>query len=204
MSKIGVKGGMSLSTGFDVYFEFSGKTDSSITEFYSKDDQDVIHMLCDEAQLPNVQSGTAGMNRYLGEGLVQYPHTRIFTDVSLGFMCDAQMTPYKFFNNWYNQIYGDDMVTNGEGIENAKTRDSLPIQRVNRMKYMDEYVCKCKIMKTEPDAIEHNNRVPIVTILENCYPYAIDAVPLQYGSSQVTRVNVNFYYSRHTVSYQSV
>ena len=38
-------------------------------------------------------------------------------------------------------------------------------------------------------------------MLENCYPYSIDAVPLAYGSSQVTRLTVNFYYTRHTVSY---
>ena len=38
-------------------------------------------------------------------------------------------------------------------------------------------------------------------ILENAYPYSIDAVPLSYGSSQITRVNVNLYYSRHTVVY---
>ena len=41
-------------------------------------------------------------------------------------------------------------------------------------------------------------------ILENAYPYAIDAVPLSYGVSQITRVNVNFHYSRHTVVYGDI
>ena len=56
-------------------------------------------------------------------------------------------------------------------------------------------------MKTEPDSSSANGRAPITYVLENAYPYAIDAVPLSYGTSQLTRVNVNFHYSRHTVIY---
>jgi len=200
MKKIGNKGGMSLTTGFDVFFEF-GPNSSMDKKFYNNGDEDVVHMLCDEAQLPNVQSATGGMNRYLGEGTVQYPHTRIHTDVSMGFLCDAQMTPFKFFSNWYGSIYGDEMTSvNGAGIEGARGTSPLGVNRVNRLKYMDEYVTTCKIMKTEPNNVAANGRVPAVVLLENCYPYSIDAVPLQYGSSQVTRVNVNFYYSRHTIA----
>ena len=67
MKKIGNKGGMSLTTGFDVQFQFSDNT-AFEKEFYTDGDEDVVHMLCDEAQLPNVQSATGQMNRYLGEG----------------------------------------------------------------------------------------------------------------------------------------
>ena len=70
-----------------------------------------------------------------------------------------------------------------------------------QLKYMDDYVSNVKIAKTEPNATYSNGRAPITFILENAYPYSIDAVPLSYGSSQIARVNVNFYYSRHTVSY---
>ena len=34
-------------------------------------------------------------------------------------------------------------------------------------------------------------------ILERAYPYAIDAVPLQFGSNQVTQLTVQFSYMRH-------
>ena len=201
MQKIGNKGGMSLSTGFDVSFQFGAGT-TFRGEFYTDGDEHIVHMLCDEAQLPNVQSATGQMNRYLGEGQVYYPHTRLFTDISMGFLCDAQMTPFKFFQNWYNTIYGDQMVGYDRtvGFEGAKSAQPLPRNRVNRLKYMDDYVSTCKIMKTEPNAASSSGRVPTVVLLENCYPYAIDAVPLSYGTSQVTRVNVNFYYSRHTIS----
>ena len=201
MKKIGNKGGMALTTGFDVFFEFDSNN-SFNQQFYNNGDENVVNMLCDEAQLPNVQSATGGMNRYLGEGTVQYPHTRIFTDVSMGFLCDAQMTPFKFFQNWYNTIFGDQMPgMDGNGIEGARTSQPLRRNRVNRLKYMDEYVSTCKILKTEPNAASSSGRVPTIVMLENCYPYSIDAVPLAYGSSQVTRVNVNFYYSRHTIAH---
>ena len=75
MKKIGNKGGMSLTTGFDVYFQFGDRV-SIDQKFYNNGDDDVVHMLCDEAQLPNVQSAVGQINgRYLGEGSVSYPHT---------------------------------------------------------------------------------------------------------------------------------
>jgi hypothetical protein len=33
--------------------------------------------------------------------------------------------------------------------------------------------------------------------MEKAYPYAIDAVPLQFGSSQITKVTAQFKYQRH-------
>ena len=198
MSKIGAKGGMSLTTGFDVSFEFNNTFSQ---DFYTDQDKQLVNMFCDEAQLPNVQSATAGMNRFLGEGTVQYPTTRIFTDVGLGFMCDADMTPFKFFHNWYNQIYGDGQKPMVGNMEGASCIIPLDYNRENRLKYMDDYVSTCKIIKSEPNASASNGRVPVVVMLENCYPYALDAVPLQYGTSQITRINVNLYYSRHTIAY---
>ena len=66
---------------------------------------------------------------------------------------------------------------------------------------IDIYINIIGIIKSEPDASASNGRVPVVVMLENCYPYALDAVPLQYGTSQITRINVNLYYSRHTIAY---
>ena len=81
MAKIGVGRGMSLTTSYLVKFGRKGGGDEAITLF------------CDEAQLPNVQAATAQIaGRYTGEGPYQYPHTRLFTDISLGFLCDAQLT----------------------------------------------------------------------------------------------------------------
>ena len=197
MKRIGVKGGMSMTSAFDVEFDFGGNSDiDAVKNYYTGTEKEVVTMLCDEAQLPNVQSATAQITgRYLGEGPISYPHTRIYTDVSLGFLLDADLTALKFFTSWYDFIFGDVGDVNGEPRER---------NRVNRLKYMDDYTCTAKIMKTEPNSKASNGRNPVTFYLENCYPYSIDAVPLSYGTSQVTRLTVNLYYTRHTVEYNGL
>ena len=204
MSRIGRQRGMSLTTGFDVYIDFPA-TNTLPQKYYFGGDEEIVHMLCDEAQLPNVQTATGQLSgRYLGESAVQYAHSRMFTDVGLGFLCDADLMPIKFFNHWYSWIFGDAQKVTIDDYESVVKESSLPVERINRLKYPDEYTCSLYIMKTEPDNYAANGRIPITYILENAYPYAIDAVPLSYGASQITRVNVNFHYTRHTVVYGDI
>ena len=89
---------MSLTTGFDVQFDFKTPNRPFADVYYKDELKNVVEMFCDEAQLPNVQSAVGQINgRYLGEGSVSYPHTRIFTDVGMGFLLDANVTALKFF-----------------------------------------------------------------------------------------------------------
>ena len=57
----------------------------------------------------------------MGEGQINYPHTRIFTEMQLGFQCDANMTPLKFLNQWFNSIFRSmlKMVMDVSGIYDA-------------------------------------------------------------------------------------
>ena len=200
MSRIGGQGGMSLTTGFDIMIQFHKNT--RIGDSLSDEDAEIVSMLCDEAQLPNVQSATGTVDgRVLGEGSVTYPHSRIFTDVSLGFLCDARLTPLVFFQGWYDFIFSESVTTSYDnaGLEGAMGIGQPDEYRINRLQYPQHYVANIKIVKTEPNAAAANGRAPITYILENAYPYSVDAVPLAYGTSQVTRVNVNFYYTRHSV-----
>ena len=201
MSKIGRQKGMSLTTGFDVFIDFpSGNTLPQ--KYYFNGDEDIVHMLCDEAQLPNTQTATGQISgRYLGEQAVQYPHSRLFTDVGLGFLCDAKLIPLKFWTHWYNWMFTDDQVISENELYDSMVANPLPRNRSNRLRYQEQYAANIRIVKTEPNAYASNGRAPISYILENAYPYAIDAVPLSYGSSQLTRVNVSLHYSRHTVVY---
>ena len=211
MERIGAKGGMSFTTGYNLEFDFNtGKRDSEgvpafVEQYYddTNDNKNVVNMLCDEAQLPNVVATTGTVTgRYLGEGLINYPHTRSYTDLGLGFMCDAEQIPLKFLSAWYDYIFGEtvDTLYKYDGsMEQALTFSPRNTNRTNRLNYINEYVCNLRIMKTEPDSRSSSGRVPITYILENCYPYSIDAVPLAYGSSQLTRVTASFYYTRHTI-----
>ena len=203
MTKIGTKGGMSLTSNFDVRFDFPRGEPFFASKFYNGQEREVIHFLCDEAQLPNVQSAVGNLTgRYLGEGQVNYPHTRIFTDISLGFLLDADLTALKFFQSWYDFIFGEGGIISSSGdFDTVSSQSPRDMNRINRLEFPDSYTSNLRIIKTEPNAVEYNGRAPVTYILENAYPYAIDAVPLSYGASQIARVNVNFYYTRHTVSY---
>ena len=214
MEKIGAKGGMSLTTGYNIEFDFNtGKREDSssptfVGKFYDKKggNKNIVNMLCDEAQLPNVVSTTGTVTgRYLGEGMINYPHTRTYTDLGLGFMCDAEQIPLKFLTSWYDYIFGETpdplYEYDNNSLEKAQVVSPRKTNRTNRLNYINNYVCNLRIMKTEPDSRSSSGRVPITYVLENCYPYSIDAVPLAYGSSQLTRVTASFYYTRHTVLY---
>ena len=200
MGKIGARGGMSRTTTYLVKFDRSGGDLEDLTLF------------CDEAQLPNVQAATAQMaGRFMGEGPYQYPHTRLYTDVSLGFLCDANLTQLKFFQEWYDQIFMDNSTyIDNADVENIMAQGTRTRERKTRLAYPESYTCTTRITKVElgtktaKNYVGWGDRPSLTYMLEGSYPYAIDAVPLSYGSSQITRVTVNFHYVRHSVIFADV
>ena len=151
-----------------------------------------LYFFCDEAQLPNVNTATGQQNGVItGIGSVDYPHTRVFTEVQLSFMLDANLSLLKFFTNWHGTIFTDAVQYQSDYSPSAS--------RATRLKYRSEYAAKLVISKAENGPLQETQRRPITYVLENAYPYSIDAIPLQYGSSQITRLTVNFKYERHYV-----
>lgn len=175
----------------------------------------LIKMLCDEAQLPNAQAATGQITgRFLGEGQVNYAHTKLYTDFQLGWMCDANMTPLKFLNAWYSFIFKDydesgneikPTELSGDTLTSLKGKStSYDESRSVRLSYPSDYMAKVVITKTERSSSAPNGRAPISYTLLNVFPYTVDAVPLSYGASQITKVTSNFYYSKHIVTYNDI
>lgn len=240
------QGGMSYSNNFDVEFHFTStnkdlksrfkslglnmdKNSSSKDENLSTDTSSVMKVFCEEAQLPNVQAATGQVTgRLLGEGSVNYAHTKLHTDFQLGWMCDANMTPLKFLNAWYSFIFGEfDSAGNeilgktgstvapssattfnktGATLDQMKSETGLIHSRDKqiRLRYPDEYQCNIIITKAERGKNAPNSRPSMMYTMIDCFPYAIDAVPLAYGASQVTKVTANFYYSKYSIVYNDV
>ena len=175
----------------------------------------LIKMLCDEAQLPNVQTATGTLSgRYLGETNINYATSKFYSDLSLTWMCDADMTPLKFVTGWHSYIFNasgslqddpqlaNDNGTPTTGLSAIKRVKPRAIQRDVRLKYPVEYLCpEMRITKTERNGGAPNGRASICYILQNAFPYSIDSVPLSYGTSQITKVTANFYYQKHSVVY---
>ena len=196
-------GGMSVANNFVVRFP-----DPAVTVPGFNGGQDnVFEFLCDEAQLPNVTAATGTMKgRYLGEGQINYPHTRVFSEFQLGFQCDANMIPLKFLNEWYGSIFGERPV-DAPDLNASEMSFSSPRshKRFNRLSYPDSYCRSITVTKTEIGPSYRLGLRPSITyVLERAWPYQIDAVPMQFGSNILTKVTAQFFYTRHTVIHNDV
>ena len=194
-------GGMSMANNFLVKFDIPGTGD--LFEFF-----------CDEAQLPNVNAATGTIKgRYMGEGQVNYPHTRIFTEMQLGFQCDASMIPLRFLNQWFASIFPEYSADNPDiplpqidetpKNEPAEARAiTRPSNRTVQLNYPDDYCRNIYITKTElGPSFNDGVRSSMTYVMERAWPFAIDAVPLQFGSASITKVTAQFYYSKHRIVY---
>ena len=187
------KGGMSFSNSFKVDIKGTGMASGGNTDNYGMSGQPMFTFLCDEAQLPNVQAASGTLKgRYLGEGQINYAHTRVFTEFQLGFQCDASMTPLKYLNDWFGMIFKEMPSTDGDSIKYEHNRS-------NRLAYPQQYCRDIYITKTETSGQSAAGRESLCYVMERAWPFAIDAVPLQFGTGQLTKVTAQFYYTRHHV-----
>ncbi len=196
------RGGMSFSNNFVVKF--------TNRKVYPRmpSDEDYFEMFCSEAQLPNTNSAKGTANGiHLGSGSVDYMHSRVYTDFQLGFMCDANMTSLKFLQDWVDYIFSGDSDEVGENKSGVQTKSQMQSpskankqeNRPIRLNYRDNYACDIIITKTEIGGNSPTERASISYVMEQAYPFAIDAVPLQFGSSQITQVTAQFTYTRHHI-----
>lgn len=213
MASIAANGGMASSNNYDLSFDFSSEKTSKLREIFksmgldpttSRNDDStpgsLINLFCDEVNLPSISAATGQIvNRYQGEGNVNYAHTRMDTDLSLSWMCDANMAPYKFVGSWLDFIFGEKTeIKIASSLKDFKGQAAAKdVSRVSRLAYPEEYTCTVKIAKAEKGKNAPNSRVPLTVVYENVYPYSLDAVPLSYGTSQLVKVSASFYYTRY-------
>jgi hypothetical protein len=231
LETISNQGGMSMSNEYALLFDFSNLQNETggqgllqrfdavgIPNFQANQAAEwgaaaaVIPMFCKDAQLPNISANLSQLQgRYLGEGQVNYPTNKTFSDISLTWYCDANMAPHKFLTSWFDFIFPE--YINGQQELGVQTISEIgdeqsfgsasprPINRGTKVRYPVEYQCNIKIAKTENGPSPKNRRTSLVYVLENAFPTAIDAVPLSFGASQVTEVSASFSYSRHNIVY---
>ena len=197
-------GGMSVSNQYDVDFKFTSTVAGEIRAYAgvtSANGDPIFKMFCDEAQLPNVGTMTGNLTgRYTGQGSVAYAHTPVYTEFQLGWMCDANMSPLKFLTGWHDFIIGNDRKVGGSTLADMNSSARLLNNRTYAIQYPDSYVCDVRITKLEQGKTEQSRRASISYLMERAFPISIDAVPLAYGNSQLTRVTATFQYARHHVA----
>jgi len=185
-------GGMSMSNLYEARFDdvpgplktalsgagFSDLSSSSDTAYTT------LTLLCEEASLPGMMASTGQTTGvYMGEGQVNYAHTQSFTDITLGWTCDANLLPLKFINTWMRFIFD---------------ADNKPYDRArqNRVQYPDDYQAKMTIIKAERGKNNTLEGIGGIYTLHDVFPYSIQSTPVSYGSSTLLKVSASFYYRR--------
>jgi hypothetical protein len=198
---VAASGGMATSNMYAVEFEnLSGELKRRMKEpgFKSWTDgtaYQALTLLCEEASLPGMQAMTGQTTGvYMGEGQVNYAHTKSYTDITLGWTCDANMIPLKFVNAWLGFIFGDDNPT-------TKTIDRY---RINRVQYPEDYQCKIIITKAERNDSSPLGRVSGIYTLHDAWPYSIQSTPVSYGATTLLKVTASFYYRRWDFEYKNI
>ena len=155
----------------------------------------MLTLLCEEASLPGMQANTGQMTGvHLGAGQVNYAHTKSFTDITLGWTCDANLLPLKFLNMWLSRHVFDE--TQGAG-GTASIADITATNARTQVRYPDEYMCPTiKIYKGERNASDTLGRTGGIYTLYDAWPYSIQSTPLSSGASTLLKVSASFYYRK--------
>lgn len=161
-----------------------------------------ISMMCDEAVLPGVQAASGQINGiYTGSGTYNYAHTRLYNDLTLSWICDANMTPVKFLTTWFDAIFNEYSADDKTRYRPKNQVDSKDVNkrdrnRSTRLSYPDDYTLNLSILKAEKNANSETGRPSIRYYFDGIYPYSIDSIPLSFGASTLVKVTANFYYEK--------
>jgi hypothetical protein len=161
-----------------------------------------ISMMCDDAVLPGVQAASGQINGlYTGSGTYNYAHTRLYNDLTLSWICDANMTPVKFLTTWFDAIFNEYSPDDKIRYSPKNQKDSGDVKkrernRSTRLSYPDDYTLDLTILKAEKDSRSETGRPAIRYYFDGIYPYSIDSIPLSFGASTLVKVTANFYYEK--------
>ena len=191
LTKIAKSGGMAYSNTYEVKFQTPGATLNQELQKAGfnagKDAEEMFTLLCEEASLPGMMASTGQTTgRYLGEGQVNYAHTKMFQELTLGWTCDANLTPLRYLNAWMRAIFNE---KNGAA-------DAQPGRyTTTRLNYPNDYMCRTMtIIKGERNAGDTLGRVAGKYTFNEVWPYSIVSTPVSYGSSTLLKVSASFHY----------
>ncbi len=198
------RGGMAKSTGFAINFTLPETLKTYLNSHIEMTDKPLYEQFCDEANLPASNAATGQVTgRYLGEGSVSYPHTKMYTDFSLSWMADANMEPYKFVQGWWQYIFGEydqEGQLYDSGGYYSETNNKLH-NRPTRLRFPADYHADIVIKKAERGPNSETQLKSLEHVIQQAYPYSVDSVPLSFGMDQLVKVTANFHYSKHFVKY---
>ena len=155
-------------------------------------DQGRLNILCSDAALPGSRFLTSEINNNLPGVRERHVYRRSYDDqINLTFYCDAdQYLPIRFFEAWMNFIAGTSI---SENVANQKYS--------YRVKFPDQYQkdSSLEITKFEKNLDSRRKVRPLTYKFVNCFPLAINTMPVSYDASNLLKCTVGMAYSRYFI-----
>jgi len=155
-------------------------------------DQGRLNLLCSETTLPGSRFLTSEINNNLPGVRERHVYRRSYDDqINLTFYCDAdQYLPIRFFEAWMNFIAG------------TSVSENVASQKYSyRVKFPDQYQkdSSLEITKFEKNLDSRRKVKPITYKFVNCFPLAINSMPVSYDASNLLKCTVGMAYSRYFI-----
>ena len=155
-------------------------------------DQGRLNILCSDTTLPGSRFLTSEINNNLPGVRERHVYRRSYDDqINLTFYCDAdQYLPIRFFEAWMNFIAG------------TSTSENVASQKYSyRVKFPSEYQngSSLEITKFEKN-LDSRRKTKILTYkFVNCFPLAINTMPVSYDASNLLKCTVGMAYTRYFI-----
>ena len=155
-------------------------------------DQGRLNLLCSETTLPGSRFLTSEINNNLPGVRERHVYRRSYDDqINLTFYCDAdQYLPIRFFEAWMNFIAG------------TSVSENVASQKYSyRVKFPDQYQkdSSLEITKFEKNLDSRRKVRPLTYKFVNCFPLAINTMPVSYDASNLLKCTVGMAYSRYFI-----
>ena len=155
-------------------------------------DQGRLNILCSDTVLPGSRFMTAELNNNIPGIRERHVYRRNYDDIiDLTFYCYAdQYLPIRFFDAWMNYISG----MTSAGYNRVKNEDFH-----YRVKFPRQYRGNLEITKFEKN-LDSRRQTKILTYkFVNCFPLAINSMPVSYDQSQLLKCTARMAYSRYFI-----
>ena len=147
-------------------------------------------LLCSAASIPGSALATSDIFGNFTGVQEKFAHTRIFSEMSLEFYVDKNYKMIKFFEHWM------DYISSGSEKRRITSFSKASPGYFYRMRYPkgnSGYKCdKTKIVKFN---VDYKKEIEYTFI--GMFPINLASTPVQYGNSDVLKVNCTFNYERY-------
>lgn len=194
-AKPGVRGTSALKAKFmrvaqtNEYTIKFNQIPSGISRILSRQDLEVLELMCAEASLPGTSLATVDVTSDYRGVSEKMAYRRIYDEtLSLVFYVDRDYNTIEFFDSWIDLITGV-----GTTPERSKSKFKLAPYNGYQLIYPEEYKVDMSIAKYEKDATGTYLEYTFV----DAFPIAVQQTPITYGAADVLRYSVDMSYTRY-------